>query len=306
MNKWAPPGGYLNTINLTKTFHGSPDQSYWRPNIFDQHNATDNPTAFSPYVLGAIAPIWNDYGANASVYSEAYYAWREGIPALADKQWGGNLSEEAFPGIFSLLQPTIPGQNLERAIPSISEVVFNYTLSATTNSTSGTIEDSSGNSYTAQSDCELVQDNSGSPALSIADGCGIATPLDSKGRNYTLSLSLLVESLDDPTNATLLRGRDSDLMLTPNITLFAAGNYFRLNATVPEGDWFNLKVIGRGNRTYAAIDDGAEMEFLAVMGINGIYHHWAEIAIEAPLKTLGGSQSGWTGLFQGFSLTSTA
>lgn len=306
VNKWAPPGGYLNTINLTKTFHGSPDQSYWRPNIFDQHNATDNPTASSPYVLGAIAPIWNDYGANASVYSEAYYAWREGIPALADKQWGGNLSEEEFPGVFSLLHPAIPAQNLERVIPSISEVVFNYTLTGTSNSTAGTIEDSSGNSYTAKSDCELVQDSSGSPALSIADGCSIATPLDSKGRNYTLSLSLLVESLDDPTNATLLSGRDSDLMLTPNITLFAAGNYFRLNVTVPEGDWFDLKIIGRGNRTYAAIDDGAEMEFLAVMGINGIYHHWAEIAIEAPLKALGGPQSGWTGLFQGLSLTSTA
>ncbi|ETS74157.1 hypothetical protein PFICI_14023 [Pestalotiopsis fici W106-1] len=306
VNKWAPPGGYLNSINLTKTFHGSPDQSYWRPNVFDQHNDTNNPVASNPYVLGAIAPIWNDYGANASVYSEAYYAWREGIPAMADKQWGGNLSEEAFPGVFTLLHPTIPGQNLERTIPSISEVIVNYTLAQSTNSTSNLIEDISGNSYTAESDCDWTEDSTGGPALAISDGCSVVTPLDSKGRNYTLSLSLLVDSLTDATNATLLYGRDSALMLTPNITLFAAGNYFRLNATVPEGEWFDLKLVERGNRTYAAVDDGEEMEFLAVMGINGIYHHWAEIAIEAPLKTLGGLTSGWTGLFRGLSLTSAA
>ncbi|KAF7535754.1 hypothetical protein G7054_g5107 [Neopestalotiopsis clavispora] len=305
VNKWAPPGGYLNSINLTKTFHGSPDLSYWRPNVFDQHNDTNNPVASDPYVLGAIAPIWNDYGANASVYSEAYYAWREGIPALADKQWGGNLSEAAFPGVFASLHPTIPGQNLERTIPSISNVIVNYTLAQSTNATANVVQDISGNSYDAESDCVWTED-SGSPALSISDGCSIITPLDSKGRNYTLSLSLLVDSLTDATNATLLYGRDSALMLTPNITLFAGGNYFRLNTTVPEGAWFNLKLIGRGNRTYAALDDGEEEEFLAIMGINGIYHHWAEIAIEAPLKTLGGLGSGWTGLFGGLSLTSTA
>ncbi|KAH8658277.1 glycoside hydrolase superfamily [Xylariales sp. PMI_506] len=302
VNKWAPPGGYLNTINLTKTFHGSPDKSYWRPNIFDQSNATDNPLATNPYVLGAVAPLWNDYGYNASVYSEAYYAWREGLPALADKQWGGNLSETAFPSIFATLHPSIPGQNLDRAIVSRSDIIFNYTLSdLDTSAGNSSIIDISGNSYTASTDC-----SSGTSALSVDAGCSFVTPLDSKGRNYTLTLSLLVDSLTDPTNATLLTGRDSVLMLTPNITLYAGGNYFRLNSTVPQGTWFDLSLIGRGNRTYAAVDGGEEMEFLAKMGINGEYFHWAEIAIEAPLSTLGGPNSGWSGSFGGMSLTSVA
>ncbi|KAH6647121.1 putative beta-hexosaminidase [Truncatella angustata] len=304
VNKYAPPGGYLNTINLTKTFHGSPEKGLWRPYIFDQSNATNNPPASSPYVLGSIVPLWNDYGANATVYSEAYYAWREGIPALADKQWGGNLSEAAFAEAFAVLQPNVPGQNLERTIASISDVIVNYTLTLT-EPTSGSIEDTSGNGYTAQTDCEAVSGYPTKPALSITDGCSITTPLESKGRNYTLSLSLRVDALDDPTNATILSGRDSVLMLTPTVTLFAGGNYFRSNATVPQGDWFDLSLIGRGNRTYAAVNSDEE-EFLAIIGINGVYHHWAEIAIEAPLGVLGGQGSGWSGLFGGLSLTSVA
>jgi hexosaminidase len=306
VNKYAPPGGYLNTINLTKTFHGSPDQGFWRPNMFDQHNATDNPPASNPYVLGAIAPMWNDYGANASVYSEAYYAWREGIPALADKQWGGNLSEAAFGAIFDVLHAKVPAQNLERTIPSQSDIIFNYTLAELGSVAMSSIADTSGNAYTAHTDCSGAEDSTGMPALSVSDGCSLVTPLDSKGRNYTLTVSLLIDSLTNPTNATLLSGRDSVLMLTPNITMFAGGNYFRLNATVPQGTWFDLALIGRGNRTYAAVDGGPEMEFLTQMGINGVSFHWAEIAFEAPLAVLGGPDSGWSGLLGGMSLTSVA
>lgn len=306
VNKYAPPGGYLNTINLTKTFHGAPNEGYWRPYIFDQHNATNNPQVSSPYVIGAIAPLWNDYGPNASVYSEAYYAWREGIPALADKQWGGNLSEAAFTSLFAALQPQVPGQNLERTIPSISDVIFNYTVANYSNITSGSLPDTSGNGYTAHTDCELAKNSTNKLALSISAGCTLVTPLESKGRDYTLRLSLLINSLIDPTNVTLLSGADSTLMLTPNITLFAAGNYFRLNTTVPQGDWFELSLVGRGNRTFAAIDGGDELEFLSKIGINGVSFHWAEMAIEAPLKTIGGQMGGWEGLFESMSLTSGA
>ncbi|EFX04405.1 glycoside hydrolase [Grosmannia clavigera kw1407] len=303
VNKWSHPGGYPNAVNLTRTFHGSPDGTYWRPNIFDQKNASDNPVLSSPYVLGSIVPLWNDYGANASVYSEAYYAWREGIPALADKQWGGNVSEANFTGLFAALQPKTPGQNLERTIPSKSDTIFNYELDGLRNSSF--IPDSSPNNYTAHTTCTVGKDGS-MTALAVSESRSVTTPLDSKGRNYTLSLSLRVDSLTDPTNATLLTGRDSILMLTPNITLFAGGNYFRLNATVPQGEWFRLDLVGRGNRTFAALNGGAEMQFLTIMGINGVYHHWAEIAIEAPLRKLGGSNCNWTGLFGGMSLKSTA
>lgn len=309
VNKWAPPGGYLNHINLTKTFEGSPDKTFWRPNIFDQSNATENPPASNGYVLGSIVPLWNDYGANASVYSEAYYAWRDGIPALGDKQWRGNLTSTDFTSIFETLHAAAPAQNLDRAIASVSDVIFNYTLAAAAaDSSTTTLADVSPNAFAVTTDCTT------STGLIELDGsCAVTTPLESKGRNYTLTLSALtVSALTAPTNATLLTGADSVLLLTPNITFFAGGNYFRLNSTVPLNETVDLSIIGRGNKTFASVTSASrgllvdEEEFLAVMGINGLYHHWAEIAFEAPLKTVGGEASGWSGKLGGFSLTSVA
>lgn len=298
VNKWAPAGGYLNHINLTKTFYGTPpDRTYWRPYVFDQSNATNNPPEADSLVLGSIVPMWNDYGANTSVYSEAYYAWRDGIPALADKQWGGNLSEADFGSIFETLHPAIPGQNLDRAIPSDGEVIFNYTASGNTS-----FADTSANSFSVETDCP----SSGS-LLALSPSCSVVTPLSSKGRNYTLTLSdLTISSLDLPDNATLLTGGDSTLLLTPNITFFSGGNYFRLNTSLPLNETVDLSIIARGNRTYASLNSGPEEEFLTKIGYNGLSFHWAEIAFEAPLSKIGGEGSGWSGTLGGFSLTSTA
>lgn len=298
VNKWAPAGGYLNHINLTKTFYGTPpDASYWRPNVFDQKNASQNPPESNPFVLGSIVPMWNDYGANTSVYTEAYYAWRDGIPALADKQWGGNLSEVDFGNVFETLHPAVPGQNLDRTIPSEGEVIFNYTFAGNTSFT-----DASPNSFSVETDCL----SSGS-LLAVSPSCSVVTPLSSKGRNYTLTLSgLTISSLDLPSNATLLTGGDSTLLLTPNITFFAGGNYFRLNTSLPLNETVDLSIIARGNRTYASVNSAPEEEFLTKIGYNGLSFHWAEIAFEAPLNKIGGEGSGWSGTLGGFSLTSTA
>lgn len=298
VNKWAPAGGYLNHINLTKTFYGTPpDGTYWRPYVFDQKNATNNPAESEPLVLGSIVPMWNDYGANTSVYTEAYYAWRDGIPALADKQWGGNVSEADFGSIFETLHSVIPGQNLDRTIPSDGEVIFNYTFASNTS-----FADASPNGFSIETDCA----SSGS-LLAVSPSCSVVTPLSSKGRNYTLTLSdLTISSLDLPDNATLLTGSDSMLLLTPNITFFAGGNYFRLNTSLPLNETIDLSIIARGNRTYASLNSGPEEEFLTKIGYNGLGFHWAEIAFEAPLNKIGGEGSGWGGTLGGFSLTSTA
>ena len=118
---------------------------------------------------------------------------------------------------------------------------------------------------------------------------------------------------------TLVRGADSALLLTPAITLFSGGTYFRLNSTLPAGRWVDLRIVGRGNQTFAAVretsldaklpvpsDDDAEgeEEFLAVLGINGVSFVWTPVAIEAPISSIGGEDAGWTGRLAAFSLSS--
>ncbi|ORY68404.1 glycoside hydrolase superfamily [Pseudomassariella vexata] len=313
VNKWS--ASYPQKVNISRTFHGNPaTRGLWYPNIFDQNNATNNPPKANPLVLGAVAPLWNDYGANASVYSEAYYAWKEGIPALADKQWGGDLAESEFPSVLSALHPYIPAQDLEKSIQSKTSTIFNYNFSSVKKN--NTIADLSGNAYDASTTCKLATNGS----LAISPSCSLKTPLGSKGRDYTLKLTLRVDELMANTDATLISGPDSALMLTPNITLFTEGNYYRLNSTIPLSTWVELSLIGRGTQTFARITPvesavadvypngtaGVEEEFLTTIGVLGEFFVWASIAIEAPLSLIGGAGSGWEGELAMLSLSSEA
>jgi hexosaminidase len=311
VNKWS--GSYPQQVNVSRTFVGNPENdSLWYPYVFDVNNATDNPKRSNPLVPGQIGALWNDYGANATVYTEAYYAWREGIPALADKQWGGDLMASEFDTVLRKLRPHIPAQNLDRSIPSKSATILNYTMAALksySSNDSRVIQDQSGNSYDAETSCESNNDGS----IAISPSCTFSTPFSSKGRDYTLTLSLTIDELISPSNATVISGSDSMLMLTPNITLFASGNYYRLNSSLPLGQTLDLTITGRGNQTFASVTDAtpvgdasSDQEFLTRMGINGEYFHWAPMGIEAPLKQIGGEGIGWSGKLYGMTLTGTA
>ncbi|KAF2105250.1 glycoside hydrolase superfamily [Lophiotrema nucula] len=294
VNKWS--GSYPQTVNLTRTFEGNPsNRGLWYPYIFDISNKTNNPLREDSLVLGEVAPLWNDYGPNSSVYSEAFYAWKDGIPALADKQWGGNLTREEFGHAFNALLPFIPAQNLERRVRSKSSTILDYTfnsLSLLRANGTQTVADRSGNAYDGWTDCPSDSANS---SLTVSPSCSMITPLSSKGRNYTLTLSLRIDNLDPAIDATIIAGADSTLMLTPNITLFTGGEYYRLNTSIPLYQRVELSLIGRGNQTFAKIDTSLEVEFKTGIGINGEHFQWEPIAIEAPLKIVGGLGCGWNG-----------
>lgn len=66
---------------------------------------------------GHIAAQWNDYGPNTSAYLKAYHSWRGLLPAVADKQCGGDVQDEDYDELFAALQPVAPGQNLEPRHP---------------------------------------------------------------------------------------------------------------------------------------------------------------------------------------------
>lgn len=219
---------------------------------------------------------------------------------MSDKQWGGNLTAAEFDPILEKLRTFIPGQNLERMIPSVSPTILDYSFEVGY-ATGSTVSDRSGNGYDGDSDCSRTDRGS-----LLVDGCSITTPLQSKGRDYTLTLFLLLSSLDDATNATLLSGLDSTLMLTPNITLFQGGNHYRLNSSLPLNQRVHLDIIGRGNQTFAKVNNGTEEEFLTKMGINGASFVWGPLSMEAPIHQVGGNNVGWRGEIFGLKLTNVA
>jgi hexosaminidase len=296
-------GSYPQTLNLTRIFAGNPAGGAFAPHVFDTHNAANNPARGEPRVVGHVAAQWNDYGPNATVVSEAYYAWRDALPALADKQWGGALTRAQYDSVFGELHAVIPGQNLDRAIKSEGDVILRYDFAIEGD---GVVPaaDSSGNGYDGI--CH---------ACSISDGVAsfaspaslLMTPLSSKGRNYTLSFSIKPSSAA-PIGATILSGVDSALVLgngtVPHLMLISGNQPYALNYTLPRDVWTDVALIGRGNATFLRAGVGAEMQFLAILGINGESFQWKPIAIEAPLAQIGGD--GFLGSVAKFELRGSA
>ncbi|KNG80858.1 beta-hexosaminidase [Aspergillus nomiae NRRL 13137] len=282
VGKWS--GSYPSTLNKTRVFHGNPAGGAFAPNVFDTKNVTNNPPRNDPHVLGHLAALWNDYGPNSTTVLETYYSWRDTLPALADKQWGGNILEEEYDAVFDKIHGAIPGQNLDRQVKSHTDTILHYKFDSDTE----TVVDHSGNGYDGVMRGCHVQDS----ALVLSNGCYVDTPLGSKGRDYTLSFWV------NPTSSnpgTLFAGPDSVLLSgngsISNMTLISGGNPYSLNYSLPLDTWTQVHLVGKGNQTLLSVSDSGagstRMEFLARLGINGESQVWAPIAIEAPLARIG-------------------
>ncbi|KAJ6027103.1 hypothetical protein N7460_011920 [Penicillium canescens] len=281
-------GSFAQKLELSKIFQG-PYGAPFSPSIFDSSKKDDNPPRNSPRVLGHAAALWNDYGPNSTTVLQTYYSWRNALPALADKQWGGNITEADYASVFDQLQAAVPAQNLDRRIPSKSDTMLHYTFDGNSN----TVTDHSGNGYDGKLHGCKVSDST----LHLASGCYLETPLGSKGRDYTLSFKVKPTS---HTSGTLFYGPDSSFVngngTISNATLISGGNPYSLNYTLPLNAWTDVSLIGRGNTTLLTVSESGSgsrtMEFLTKIGVNGEYFVWAPIAIEAPLARIG---EGFTG-----------
>lgn len=296
-------GGWSNsfeqTLSQSKIFNG-PYGAPYSPITFDTKDKGDNPPRNNPRVLGEVAALWNDYGQNSSTVLQAYYSWRNALPALADKQWGGNITEEEYNSVFDTLHALVPAQNLDRNIPSKSDTILKYTF----DDTSHTVKDHSGNGYHGTvHGCEISDST-----LHLADGCYLETPLGSKGRDYTLSFRVKPTS---STPGTLFAGPDSTFVngngTITNATLISGGSPYSLNYTLPLQQWTDVTLVANGNKTMLTVSgDGKKartMEFLAKIGVNGEYFAWAPVGVEAPLARIG---EGFTGLMQNIVLKGSA
>ncbi|KAE8345008.1 hypothetical protein BDV24DRAFT_148451 [Aspergillus arachidicola] len=228
VGKWS--GSYPSTLNKTRVFHGNPAGGAYAPNIFDTKNVTNNPPRNDPHILGHIAALWNDYGPNSTTVLETYYSWRDTLPALADKQWGGNILEDEYDAVFDKIHAAIPGQNLDRQVKSHTDTILHYKFDKDTE----TVIDHSGNGYDGIIRGCHVQNST----LVLSKGCYVDTPLGSKGRDYTLSFWVNPTS---QTPGTLFAGPDSTLLSgngsISNITLISGGNPYSLNYSLPLDTW---------------------------------------------------------------------
>lgn len=235
--------------------------------------------------------------------------------------------EDEYAEVWEKLQKVAPGQNLDRRVDSMGDVIVEYDFTKGSLAEVGAgygdgmmmvIPDLSGNGYDAKSTCDVVptpdDDDGSTTVIHISPHCTFSTPLTSKGQNYTLSFTLQQTSTtttggEGGEGGSIFTGPDSELRsgngTSTQLMLVSAGNAFALNYSLPIGEWVEAKLMGRGNRTFFAVagmDD--EMEFRTVVGVNGERFAWSEMAIVAPLNVIGGG--GWEGLLKRMKLVDYA
>lgn len=280
-------GSYPQVLNITRQYSGNPaTKSFFSPNIFDTNNPSNNPPRNRTGVLGQLAVMWNDYGNAATSVVEAYYSLRQGLPSLGDKQWGGDMTLAEYTSVFDTLHSVIPGQNLDRAIPSINSTIFNYTLAGAL----GVANDVSGNGYDGKLVGDAQKTSNGSFAF-FGSG-SISTPLSSKGRNYTLSFSVYVTAV----GGYLFKGRDSALInLADGLGLVENNQTFHCGYVVPLNQWASLSLVASGIKTYLKVNaNGTSQlkEYTSTFSASGYQDETVSLGINAPIATIGSGLQG--------------
>lgn len=84
------PAPYPQFYNVTRTLNFADVPGWqWEPSMFNPVNTTQQLKPNASGNRGAILAAWNDNGPDATTQLEAYYAMREGIPAMAARSWNG-------------------------------------------------------------------------------------------------------------------------------------------------------------------------------------------------------------------------
>ncbi|PHH74181.1 hypothetical protein CDD82_5050 [Ophiocordyceps australis] len=301
VGKWSP--AYPPRLKKTLVFSGNPATSgSFSPNILDTSDASRNAPRDSPSIQGHLAALWNDWGPNGTTVLEAYHSVRDALPALGDKQWGGDLTEHEYDSVIDVLRDAAPGQNLDRRIKSLTNVLVEYRFANITED--GLIVDTSGNGYHGRlqgKGCTLTT----SASLYLSGMCQMATPLSSKGRDYILSFS--IKPFQPRRISTLFMGPDSALVANQDgsLAMLSDGHYYQLDPsyTLPINRWTTVSLIARDDQTVVkvSIDGHAPryMKFSTQLGIWGLKLRGAPMAFEAPLATIG---LGFVGLIKDISL----
>ncbi|CAH0025044.1 unnamed protein product [Clonostachys rhizophaga] len=194
-------------------------------------------------VVGVLSPVAVIFTGNTSPNWMRIAPGGDWLPALADKQWGGDLQQSEYKQLFEVLQPAAPGQNLDRKVPSVLEAILEYEFQKAGREV---VEDRSGNYHGKNHGCETGR------GLIIFDGrCHIDTPFRSYGKDYTLSLEVRPTSSKP---SILLQGQDTTLWLGhdqhTNVTMISGGYPYTLNYTLPVNAWSQIELQGRGNRAF--------------------------------------------------------
>jgi hexosaminidase len=290
------PARYPQFYNVSRTMNFANVPGWqWDPSLFNPVNTTEQLEPVATGNKGAILAAWNDNGADATTQLEAYYAMREGIPVLAARAWSGkrgvNLTASILQDTLDLFTGNAPGQNLDRRLPNkdTQQLLQNSSLISWNRSTSNGVN---------------VSLNKGSYGPPYTLSLSASAPFTLMGPDTSLSIETISSNA---TNATTLVFTTNDNFPYPLRSISEADGH---DAGHPGRIWTNVTSsthipvpvnfpavirietdVMNGGRVW--INDAFVGRFeVFVFGGRNTLFSWSQMALVAPLDTIGGGLDG--------------
>ena len=289
------PAPYPQFYNTSRTLNFADVPGWqWDPSLFNPFNTTEQLSPSASSNKGAILAAWNDNGPDATTQLEAYYAMRDGIPAMAARAWAGkrgvNITASTAAASIHFLAANAPGQNLDRRPASLRSTRSNRPI-ISWNQRDGQMaqtfgKGSFGPPYT------LSLNASSSFAISGADtslavssvvtnsstNSSVATLVFTTNDGFPYPLRSVSPDAYDPGHPGRIWANDSSSTHEPVALSFPVR--LRVETDVYNGSrvWVNEKFAGR-------------FEVFVFGGKNTVFS-WSQMALVAPLNSVEGGVDG--------------
>ncbi|KAG9204334.1 hypothetical protein G6514_001408 [Epicoccum nigrum] len=290
------PAPYPQFYNTSRTLNFADVPSWqWDPSLFNPVNTTAQLSPSASGNKGAILAAWNDNGPDATTQLEAYYAMRDGIPAMAARAWAGkrglNITASTANASIRLLAPAAPGQNLDRRPASLRSTRANRPV-ISWNQRDGQMaqtfsKGSFGPPYTLSLNASASFAISGadtslavsSVVTNSATNASVHTLVFTTSDGFSYPLRNVSRAAYDPGHPGRIWANDSSSTHEPVPLSFPVR--LRVETDVYNGSrvWVNEKFAGR-------------FEVFVFGGRNTVFS-WSQMALVAPLDSVEGGVDGF-------------
>ena len=241
---------------------------------------------------GGMFALWNDMidkAANGIVEYDLFDRTLPAIQVLSEKMWGeaDDKTYDEFKAAadkVSLAPNTNPKYDVESKTEKVLEYDFN-------NINGNSIEDKSGNEYNSVNLNNSVV--KGGVLKLNGENSYIKTPVKNIGPDYSISFSINRSTDSDESEQVLFESPQGSFKAvqsgTGKVGFSREGYNYSFNYTLPRGEWVDITIIGKSNKTELYVN-GEYVDEISKSGSEGKFGTFV-----FPLETIGSETNAFKG-----------
>lgn len=252
---------------------------------------------------GGMFAIWNDMidkSSNGIVEYDLFDRTLPAIQVLSEKMWGEaeDKTYEEFKAVADKVS-LAPNTNPKYEVESKTEKVLEYDFN---NINENLVEDKSGNDYNSLDlNNSVVQ---GGSLMLNGGNSYLKTPIKNIGPNYSVSFSVNRSIDSDESEQILFESPQGTFKAvqseTGKVGFSREGYNYSFNYTLPKGEWVDITIIGKINKTELYIN-GEYVDEISKSSSEGKFGTFV-----FPLETVGSESNSFKGNIDNLTITNVA